>query len=619
MGGITADRNLPAGRIGAALTPAPVIPLDHGVIGNGRVLALVAPTTHIDWLCFPRFDSPSVFARLLDVNHGGTFALLPETTNARTHMEYVVNTNVLRTEVESGDGRFEIFDYAPRIPIGLDVDAPIEIHRLVIPRAGSPRMRVLFEPKLDYARVQHPRIVAVPGGLEIGDDSVQLHLRTNVPLSYLQNGQPFGIDEPRYFVLSYAKRSDMESLASVQRALDLTISGWRAWAKSSALASFAQGHVLRSMLCLKLHAYTDTGAIIAAATTSIPEAIGSERTWDYRFCWLRDAAFVVEALRRVGHLAEGEAFVRFLRDVAEAGPLQPVYGIGGERDLTEKHLDHLEGYGGSKPVRIGNAAYFQRQHDLMGEMILCLDTITSDPRVVFEEHESILRLVERFVTEAMQAVETDDTGPWEYRTFPNKYTFSHALCWVAASRGAKLARRFGHESLAARWERWADDYREVIVSRAYNKEVGFFAQTLGGRFPDASNLLLPTLGLVDARDPRFVSTVEAYERLLVENGLMLRYRHKDDFGDTTSAFSICSFWWAEALAMIGRIDDAIRLFYRLVGHANKVGLFSEDIDPATGRLLGNFPQAYTHVGLIHTAVTLGELIEARDARFRAWS
>jgi GH15 family glucan-1,4-alpha-glucosidase len=227
--------------------------------------------------------------------------------------------------------------------------------------------------------------------------------------------------------------------------------------------------------------------------------------------------------------------------------------------------------------------------------------------------------VKRFVADAMEAVKTDDTGLWEYRTFPNKYTFSHVLCWVAASRGAKLARRFGRESLAAEWEAWADGYRGVILDRAYNTELGFFAQTLDGRFPDASNLLLPTLGLIDARDPRFVSTVDAYETLLVENGLMLRYRHKDDFGETTSAFSICSFWWAEALAMIGRLEEATELFYRLVGYANKVGLFSEDIEPTTGRLLGNFPQAYTHVGLIHTAVTLGELIEARDSRFRAWS
>src|SRR5204862_108184 len=219
--------------------------------------------------------------------------------------------------------------------------------------------------------------------------------------------------------LSYGKPSAMESVASVERALQLTIAGWRAWSKASALASFANEQVLRSILCLKLHAYADTGAIIAAATTSIPEAIGSERTWDYRYCWLRDAAFVVEALRRSGHLSEGEAFVGFLRDVAESGPVQPVYGIGGERELTEIHLDHLAGYGGSKPVRIGNAAHFQRQHDLMGEMILCLDTITGDPRVVIEEAESILPMVERFVTESMEAVHTDDTGLWEYRTYPN--------------------------------------------------------------------------------------------------------------------------------------------------------------------------------------------------------
>jgi GH15 family glucan-1,4-alpha-glucosidase len=594
------------------------IKLDHGAIGNGSVIALVSPSTHIDWLCMPRFDSPSVFGRILDVHKGGTFALCPDADGFHTRMEYVVNTNVLRTEVTCPDGRFDVFDYAPRVPAGLDVDAPIEIHRLVVPREGSPRVRVVFDPKPDYARAQ-PKIVPVGGGLQIGDGSTAIYLRTNTPLPCLESGQPLRIDEPRYFALSYGKPSDMESVPSVERVLNLTIAGWRQWAKSCALPSFGSIPVLRSALCLKLHEYKNTGAIIAAATTSIPEAVGSERTWDYRYCWLRDSAFVVEALRRVGQLNEGEAFVSFLRDVAEAGPLQPLYGIGGERELVEEFLDHLDGFCGSKPVRIGNAAYYQKQHDLMGEMILCLDTITADPRVVIEHPEPILRMVERFVAEAMIAIESDDTGLWEYRTYPNKYTFSHVLCWVAASRGAKLARRFGRESRAIEWDTWADKYREEILERAYNKELGFFAQTLDGRFPDASNLLLPTVGLIDPRDPRFVSTVEAYERLLVEDGLMLRYRHKDDFGDTTSAFSICSFWWAEALAMIGRLDDATALFYRLLGYANPVGLFSEDIEPKTGRLLGNFPQAYTHVGLINTAVTLSELIEARDARFRAWS
>jgi GH15 family glucan-1,4-alpha-glucosidase len=601
------------------VTDSCVTRLDHGVVGNGRVLALIAPSTHIDWLCMPRFDSGSVFARILDLEKGGTFALQPDSGEVGTRMEYVLNTNVLRTEVTCAEGRFDVYDYAPRIPAGLGVEAPVEIQRLVIPREGAARVRVLFDPKPDYARCQHPKVVQISGSLQIGDGSSALHLRTNAPLPYLESGQPIRIEEPLYFALSYGSLSETESVASAQRVRDLTIAGWRAWAKSCALPSFASLPVLRSALCLKLHAYSDTGAIIAAATTSIPEAIGSGRTWDYRYCWLRDAAFVVEALRRVGHLAEGEAFVSFLRDVAEAGPLQPLYGIGGERDLVEEHLDHLEGFCGSKPVRVGNAAYLQKQHDLMGEMILCLDTLTGDPRIVIEDTQPLLRMVERFVAEAMIAVESDDTGLWEYRTFPNKYTFSHVLCWVAASRGAKLARRLGRQSLATEWEGWADRYREDILERAYNRELGYCTQVLNGKFPDASNLLLPTLGIIDARDPRFVSTVDAYERLLVEDGLMLRYRHKDDFGDTTSAFSICSFWWAEALAMVGRLEDAIKLFYRLQSYSNGVGLFSEDIEPRTGRLLGNFPQAYTHVGLINTAVTISELIEARDARFRAWS
>jgi GH15 family glucan-1,4-alpha-glucosidase len=595
------------------------IKLDHGVIGNGRVLALVSPSTHIDWLCMPRFDSASVFARMLDIDKGGTFALLPDSADVNTRMEYLINTNVLRTEVTCREGRCEVYDYAPRIPSGLAVEAPVEIHRLVVPREGAVRARVIFDPKPEYAAVQHPSVVPFSGGLQIGDGIGSLFLRTNAPLPYLETGQPIRVDEPFYFALSYGRPSETDSVVAAQQARDLTVAGWRAWAKSCALPSFASLPVLRSALCLKLHAYSDTGAIIAAATTSIPEAIGSQRTWDYRYCWLRDAAFVVEALRRVGHLTEGEAFVSFLRDVAEAGPLQPLYGIGGERELTEAQLDHLVGFCDTKPVRIGNAAYLQRQHDLMGEMILCLDALTSDPRVVVDDTEPILRMVERFVIDAIAAVESDDTGLWEYRTFPNKYTFSHVLCWVAASRGAKIARRLGGQSLAVGWEAWAEKYREVILDRAYNKSFGYFAQVLDGRLPDASNLLLPTLGIIDPRDPRFVSTLDAYEKLLVDGGLMLRYRHLDDFGDTTSAFSICSFWWAEALAMVGRLEEATALFERLMGFANCVGLFSEDIDPLSGMLLGNFPQAYTHVGLINTAVTISELLEARDARFRAWS
>jgi alpha,alpha-trehalase len=591
--------------------------LDHGAIGNGRVLALVSPTTRIDWLCMPRFDSPSVFARLLDTENGGSFGF-DSPTEITTHMEYVPNTNVLRTRVTSSSGSYDLFDHAPRIPTGLGVDAPVEVHRLLVPCEGHPLIRVRFDPRPDYARAK-VSAVQTARGLAIEGGAAPLFLASNVPVPYILASTPFRLDRPRYFVLSHGRASEIGSAAEAQSALEGTMRGWRAWVKNCALPSFAAPDVLRSALCLKLHAAIDTGAIIAAATTSIPEAIGTQRTWDYRYCWLRDSAFVVEALRRLSHLAEGEAFARFLRDVAEAGPLQPVYGVGGERDLTEEQLPHLAGFAGSGPVRVGNAAYEQKQNDLTGEMVLCLETMATDPRVVVDDGDGLVRTVERLVNDAIAAYPSTDTGIWEFRTSLRHTTFSKVMGWVAAHRGARLARFLGRNDLADKWSRWADGEYHQLLEAAFNKSVGFFTQTLGSEYPDSSNLLLATLGFVDPKDPRFVATVRAYERLLVQGGLMLRYRNPDDFGETTSAFTACSFWWAEALAMMGEIDAAVALFKRLLGYANPLGLFSEDVDPRSGALVGNFPQAYTHVGLIHAAITIGELLDARDAKFRAWT
>ena len=605
----------PAGEASHSLSHPP---LDHAAFGNGRVLALVSPTSAIEWLCMPRFDSPSVFGRILDREHGGVFRVLAGDEEVAGTLEYVRNTNVTRIRFERGEHAWEVVDYAPRVPEGLSLRVPIEIVRMLRPLRGRPRLRVDLDPRPEYARSARDLVETV-SGLEIRGAERPIHVTSDVPLTALRDRREFVLDRPMFIALSWAVPNGARDLAAAERDLGLTIAGWRVWAKTCALPTFAAHDVLRSALCLKLHVYHDTGAIIAAATTSIPEAMHTQRTWDYRYCWLRDAAFVVEALRRMSHLAEGERFIRFLRQIVESGPLQPVYGIGGERDLEEQHLEHLAGFGGNGMVRIGNAAYLQRQNDLMGTLILSLDSLLSDPRLGDEDPAKHMPLVERLVEEAIQAAGEPDTGIWEYRSMFRRYTYSRAMCWAAIYRGARIAERYGYQRLARRWTAIAIEEKAITLQRGYSDMLGCYTQALDGQFADAANLLLPTIGIIDARDPRFLSTIEYYEKQLVNRGFMLRYRHPDDFGPTTSAFTLCSFWWAEALALAGRLDDAIRVVERLVAHANPVGLFSEDIDPATGSLLGNFPQAYTHVGLIHAATTIGELLEARDGRVRAWA
>jgi GH15 family glucan-1,4-alpha-glucosidase len=592
--------------------------LNHGLIGNGSLLALVSPTGAVDWLCLPRFDGPAVFARLLDARAGGVFRILAQGEEVAGDMEYLPNTNILRTRFAHGEASWELIDFAARLPKGWGEEGPLRLIRLLRPLGGRIRLSVDFDPRMDYARGP-TRTLARHDGIEVQGPGGPLFLQTSLPLSYIESRREFTLDGPVFLCLSYGAAPSM-TLCRVQQELKLTIDGWERWSKTCGLPLFRPEMVLRSALCLKLHVFEDTGAIIAAATTSIPEALGTERTWDYRYCWLRDAAFVVEALRRIGHLREGERFLRYLRNVAESGPLQPMYGVDGGLAAPEQILGHLAGFGGQGPVRIGNAAVLQRQHDLMGELVLCLETMLRDPRMVHDEGSlGFFPLVRRLVEEAILQAPRPDTSIWEFRSLLDHYTFSRAMCWVAIHRGAAIARSFGEAALAVQWETAAAREQAVILKRGFNEAAGFFTQTLDGVHPDASLLLLPTLGLIDPRDPRFLATLDHYGRLLTENGLMLRYRSPDDFGVPTSAFTICSFWWAEALALAGRLDQAVEVFDRVCAFANPVGLFSEDIDPVTGRLLGNFPQAYTHVGLINAAVTISELLEARDGKVRAWS
>jgi len=592
--------------------------LDHGLIGNGSLLALITPSSAVEWLCLPRFDAPAVFARLLDTRAGGVFRILDGGREVAGEMDYLPNTNILRTRFAQAGGQWELIDFAPRLPKCWNEEAPIRLVRLLRPLGGQVRLAVDFDPRLDYGRAP-TRIMVLHDCLEVTGQGGPLFLQSNLPVSYIAGRREFTLDGPVFLSLSYGAAEPM-TLSRVLQELELTTTGWEHWSKTCGLPLFKPEMVLRSALCLKLHAFEDTGAIIAAATTSIPEALGTERTWDYRYCWLRDAAFVVEALRRLGHLREGERFLRYLRNVAEAGPLLPLYAIDGSPSAPEQILGHLAGYGGQGPVRVGNAAGLQCQHDLMGELVLCMETMLRDPRLAHDPGNlRFFPLVRRLVEEAIARAGQPDTSIWEFRSRMRNYTFSRAMCWAAIHRGAAIARNMHQRPLAGAWEAIAETEKRIILDRGYNRELGYFTQILDGTFPDASMLLLPTLGLIEPKDPRFLSTLDHYGRNLTEGGLMLRYRNSDDFGVPTSAFTICSFWWAEALALAGRLEEAVEVFERICAFANPVGLFSEDIDPASGRLLGNFPQAYTHVGLINAAITLSGLLEARDGKVRAWS
>ncbi|MEC8510948.1 MAG: glycoside hydrolase family 15 protein [Planctomycetota bacterium] len=592
--------------------------LPHGVIGNGAITAIVHPDTGIDWLCLPRLDGPSLFGRLLDARAGGSFAFESTDEGASWEAAYVQGTNVLRTEVRAASGSFEVLDFAPWRPEEGPEGSPVELVRLIRPLAGVPRLRVRFDPRPDYARGAFEPELRIDG-LSFRSAGTAVQLESSLPGDELLAGDATELHEPAWFRLSAREsRAPSADLASVESDLDATVRAWRAWTAGLETGGFADAEVLRSALCLKLLASPSTGATAAAATTSLPEAIGEERTWDYRFCWLRDSVFTVEALRRLGRPAEGRAYLEFVLRVAGEGTLQPLYGLDGERDLEELILDHLDGFLGTRPVRIGNAAALQTQHDLMGEIVLALRTLLTDEDLAGDRAGAWFGLLERMVEKSLEAYLQPDLGIWEYRDQPRVYLFSQAMCWAAVHHGAALATRMGHHARAEAWRARASEMREVILDRGFDPALGMFVQAFDEENPDAANLLLPSIGIVDARDGRFLSTIERYRELLVQDHGVMRYLHSDDFGEPASTFTVCSFWWCEALAQAGEVEEARARFDALIARANPVGLFSEDLDAQSGELLGNFPQAYTHIGLIHAALTIGAA-ERGESWSRAWA
>jgi GH15 family glucan-1,4-alpha-glucosidase len=576
------------------------------LIGNCSYQALIDDTATVVWLCWPRFDSSFVFGSLLDHERGGHFSVRPADEKFNSRQDYLPNTNILRTVFESASGSFEVIDFAPRFMQYDRSFKPAMLMRRARRLSGSPRVVVRLEPMLDYGR-KRPGYYLASNHIHWDMDGTALRLTTTVPLTYATESRAFLLEEEAYFALTWGSPLEAPLAETVDNFLDRTRRYWERWVKHTSMPGLLQREVIRSALVLKLHQFEDTGAFTAAATTSLPEEHGSGRNWDYRFCWLRDSYFTLRAMRRLGQFEEMERFVTFLKQLVEAHPnrLQPVFAISGDPDLHEIELPHLSGYHGNQPVRAGNAAYQQVQNDVYGEMVGAMTPLLLDVR--FEngnDQGHNVRLVKNLLRRMEATLEEPDAGIWEYRGSARVHTFSVLLQWAGAKLARHIGEYLGDGELTDQATRIAGRARDLIEATFVESE-GYYGDSTTSENPDASLFMMVNLGYLKPSDPRARQHVRALaSKLLLPNGLMQRYRHLDDFGESKSSFTVCGFWYAEALARLGAKAEAAQVCERIASHANHVGLFSEDIDPATGEQLGNFPQTYSHVGLINAAFAI---------------
>ncbi|SNB64607.1 Glucoamylase (glucan-1,4-alpha-glucosidase), GH15 family [Arboricoccus pini] len=588
---------------------APSANLDLGLIGNCQIGALIDDWGRIVWSCMPRLDSDPIFDRLLDDGadvEDGFFAI--EMENAvRCERHYIAKTAVLVTQVYDAAGRgLEITDFAPRFEQFGRTHRPAMLIRIIRPIKDSPRIRVRLRPRFGYGAIQPVRTRGTHH-IRYQGDMFTARLTTCAPVSYVMAESLFRLHRPMHFILGPDEGLNRPIAEIANEFLEKTIGYWHRLIGHLHLPADWQEEVIRSAITLKLCSFEETGAIVAAHTTSLPEAPGEGRNWDYRYCWVRDALFVVRALNGLGTIETMGQYLVYLRDiVAESatGFLQPVYGIGLEPVLLEREVETLRGYRGNQPVRVGNQAFEHHQHDGYGSVILAVAQTFFDHRVAEPAGIDAFQALERLGEMARELYDKPDAGLWELRQNARIHTHSSMMCWAACDRLARIARQLGETERATYWSDSAAAIKAVILRRAWNESMQSFVSSFEGTDLDAALLLMPATGFIQAKDPRFLSTLAAIEQRLVNGPYVFRYREADDFGEPEHAFIVCSFWYIEALHRVGRRDEARELFKTMQGHANSLGLMSEHIDVKTGEMWGNLPQTYSHVGLITCALQL---------------
>ncbi len=597
-------------------TPAPLRqPLDLALIGNSCVAAFVNSEARIVWWCFPRFDGDPVFSRLLagDEEKGFCDVVVNDLRSVDSH--YVRNTAIVETILTCRDGAsLRVTDFAPRFLLYERPFRPPQVIRRIEPVSGIPRIAIRVRATHDYGS---PTKMVVGGSNHIryvGGPQV-MRLTTDAPLSYIVNEITFPLTRPMSLIFGQDEPFVTGIDATSREFLDRTRDHWLDWSRNLAAPFEWQSAVVRAAITLNLCAYKETGAIVAAHTTSIPEAPNSTRNWDYRFCWLRDAFFVVDALNRLGSTETMESYIHYITTIAaEGGPMRPVHGIVPFTPLDETVAPDLAGFLGQGPVRVGNQAVHQVQNDVYGSVVLAAAQMFVDERLPHMGDEALFRMLEELGSKALASAFEPDAGLWEYRTRARPHTYSATLCWAACDRLAKIGRQVGLAERAEYWKTNAFDLREKILAEAWDERQGALTGAFGEPALDAAVLLVAKLGLLPPSDPRFVRTCEAIGRTLMRNGRIMRYTAPDDFGPPETAFLACSFWYADALASIGRAAEARALFEEILASRNPYGLLSEDVHPDTGQLWGNLPQTYSMAGIINTATRLSSSWEEAWAR-----
>ncbi len=585
--------------------------LDLAVIGNGRTAALLEPSSRVVWWCYPRFDGDPVFCRLLAGSEEKGFSDIVLDEMADYRSDYVRNTAVVSTVLtDQKGGSVKITDFAPRFRIYDRLFRPPQLVRIIEPVAGMPRITIRFRPTNGYGKPMLSKSIGSNHITFRGSETV-IRLTTDAPLSYIDREAPFVLTRPMYLVMGPDEPFPADLATTCREFAVRTQDYWTEWVRGLSIAYDWQDVIIRAAITLKLSNFEETGGIIAAHTTSIPEAPHSGRTWDYRFCWLRDAYFVVKALNRIGATQTMEDFISFILGIASEDVVRPVYSIVPSDSMDEVIAGDLQGYRGDGPVRVGNAAAEMLQHDTYGSIILAAMPMFFDRRLPRPGDAGLFHLLERLGVICKRSAFEPDASIWEYRGRMRIHTHSASMCWAGCSRLAAIARHLGLRERATEWRNVADGIQSRLIEDAWNEKRGAFTAGFGVDELDASVLLLPEIGLVEVDDPRFVSTVDAIERELLRGKHVMRYAGEDDFGLPESAFLICRFWLIDVWWKLDRREEAIDMFNDALRYRNRYGLLAEDVHLQSGEMCGNFPQTYSMAGLILTAMRLSRSWEDR--------